>query len=184
MKSDDKATDISSSYNILYPGSDILEMEFLEDPYTKNEETGEWELSYNEEGYGMYEQQYIEYNAPADTVKTILDKSEQVVRINGEVLNYQAAREKYGVAIPLVEKVEVPEDPEDAHYYSYDEPDYLTVDEKVYTDVTMNQDLSLAVRKTGIGEYYGQRYEYTTPFGTFLGVGYVDIVATQAALNV
>jgi predicted nucleic acid-binding Zn-ribbon protein len=184
VKSDDKATDISSSYNILYPGSDILEMEFLEDPYTKNEETGEWELSYNEEGYGMYEQQYIEYNAPADTVKTILDKSEQVVRINGEVLNYQAAREKYGVAIPLVEKVEVPEDPEDAHYYSYDEPDYLTVDEKVYTDVTMNQDLSLAVRKTGIGEYYGQAYEYTTPFGTFIGKGYVDIVATQAALNV
>ncbi len=132
----------------------------------------------------MYEQQYIEYNAPADTVKTILDKSEQVVRINGEVLNYQAAREKYGVVIPKVEKVEVPEDPEDAHYYSYDEPDYLTVDEKVYTDVTMNQDLSLAVRKTGIGEYYGQAYYYTTPFGQFTGKGYVDIVATQAALNV
>ena len=184
MKSDDKATDISSSYNILYPGSDVLEMEFLEEPYTKDEETGKWEPSYNEEGYYMYEQQYIEYNAPADTVKTILDKSEQVVRINGEVLNYQAAREKYGVAIPLVEKVEVPEDPEDAHYYSYDEPDYLTVDEKVYTDVTMNQDLSLAVRKTGIGEYYGQAYYYTTPFGQFTGRGYVDIVATQAALNV
>ena len=184
VKSEDKATDISSSYNILYPGSDVLEMEFLEEPYTKDEETGKWEPSYNEEGYYMYEQQYIEYNAPADTVKTILDKSEQVVRINGEVLNYQAARDKYGVVIPKVEKVEVPADPEDAHYYSYDEPDYLTVDEKVYTDVTMNQDLSLAVRKTGIGEYYGQRYEYTTPFGTFLGVGYVDIVATQAALNV
>lgn len=184
VKSDDKATDISSSYNILYPGSDVLEMEFLEDPYTKNEETGEWELSYNEAGFGLYEQQYIEYNAPADTVKTILDKSEQVVRINGEVLNYQTARDKYGVVIPKVEKVEVPADPADAHYYSYDEPDYLTVDEKVYTDVTMNQDLSLAVRKTGIGEYYGQAYEYTTPFGTFFGRGYVDIVATQAKLNV
>ena len=179
VKSEDKATDISSSYNILYPGSDVLEIEFLEDPYTKNEETGEWELSYNEDGYYLYEQQYIEYNAPADTVKTILDQSEQVVRINGEVLNYQAAREKYGVQIPLVENVEVYD-----HYYTYDEPDYLTVDEKVYTDVTMNQDLSLAVRKTGIGEYYGQRYEYTTPFGSFLGRGYVDIVATQAKLNV
>lgn len=185
VKSEDKATDISSSYNILYPGSDVLEMEFLEKPYTKDEETGKWELSYNEEGGFLYEQQYIEYNAPADIVKTILDKSEQVVRVNGEVLNYQAAREKYGVMIPLVEKVEVPEDPDQAHYYSYDEPDYLTVDEKVYTDVSMNQDLSLAVRKTGIGEYYWQAYEYTLPFGTtFFGIGFVHIVATQAALNV